>query len=71
MSNAHGTKLPEPFIGSARPVDADGWRAPEPEGRDGPYGYPFRTCWYCGSIHPDDLLGFVEAGQVTRLGEAD
>lgn len=70
MSNVHGTTLPAPFIGSARPIDVDGWRPPEPEGRDGPSGYPFRTCWYCGSMHPDDLLSFMASAPVT-LGEAD
>lgn len=33
----------------------DGFRE-HPLGHVGPYAEPFRTCWYCGSIHPDDLL---------------
>lgn len=41
------------------------WRAAAPEGYKngkslpGPYGYPFRTCSYCGSIHPEDLHRFL------------
>jgi len=30
---------------------------------------PFRTCGYCGSIHPEDLLRFLDAG--AQLGGAD
>lgn len=31
-----------------------------PEGMpDSPYGQPFRTCSYCGSIHPEDLYTFL------------
>lgn len=29
---------------------------------NGPYYYDFRTCSYCGSIHPQDLLRVLAAG---------
>src|SRR5258706_5686954 len=47
------------------------WRPPEPEGRTydgnerglpGPYGYPFRTCSWDGSMHPEDLYNLLIAG---------
>lgn len=34
------------------------WHEPE----DSPNGRPFRSCSYCGSIHPEDLVKFLEAG---------
>ncbi len=43
------------------------WRAPEPTRP--PYGQTFRTCSYCGSIHPEDLVRVVEAG--AKLGGSD
>ncbi len=42
---------------------AVGWRAANPESE--PYGTSFRTCAYCGSIHPGDLLEAIEKGGVT------
>ena len=36
------------------------WRAPETDRE--PYGERFRTCGYCGSIHPADLLAELESG---------
>jgi hypothetical protein len=44
------------------------WREPEPSRQ--PYGTSFRTCSYCGSIHPEDLLHYLQAGNV-RLGGSD
>lgn len=44
------------------------WREPRLN-TDGPYDYPFRTCSYCGSIHPADLLKALEAG--AQLGGSD
>lgn len=42
------------------------WRPAKPEGNSSddqnPYGYPFRTCSYCGSIHPEDLIKFLNEG---------
>jgi hypothetical protein len=34
------------------------WLQKDPQ----PYSYPFRTCSYCGSIHPEDLFGFLQQG---------
>jgi hypothetical protein len=36
------------------------WR--EPDSSREPYGYPFRTCSFCGSIHPEDLMAYLESG---------
>jgi hypothetical protein len=39
------------------------WLGPEADVRaDGYVGQNFRTCSYCGSIHPDDLLTFLKQG---------
>ncbi|MHB2016975.1 MAG: hypothetical protein ACYCW6_08535 [Candidatus Xenobia bacterium] len=44
------------------------WRSPR--GRDrGPYMETFRTCSYCGCIHPEDLLNALNAG--ATLGGSD
>lgn len=43
------------------------WREPEPT--RAPYGTTFRTCSYCGSIHPEDLLTLLKGG--ARLGGSD
>jgi hypothetical protein len=46
------------------------WRGPEGDVRsDGHVGQNFRTCSYCGSIHPDDLLAFLKQG--AKMGGAD
>ena len=45
------------------------WRPPMEGNHDSPYDYPFRTCSYCGSMHPEDLLRVVAAG--ARLGGSD
>lgn len=48
-----------------------GWREPRIE--NSPHGYahdqPYRSCSYCGSIHPEDLLRHLNAG--ARLGGSD
>lgn len=36
------------------------WR--EPQLQRAPYGESFRSCSYCGSIHPEDLIKLLEAG---------
>lgn len=51
-----------------RPECPDG--AMHPSTIDAPHGYPFRTCSYCGSIHPEDLAKYLEAG-VAKLGGSD
>lgn len=38
------------------------WRPAETSREDGYEPTPFRTCSYCGSIHPEDLIAAVEAG---------
>jgi hypothetical protein len=43
------------------------WRPPEPDAE--PYGYPYRTCTHCGSIHPEDFLHWLANG--ARLNESD
>lgn len=46
------------------------WREPEPSPRkDGSAGRPFRTCSYCGCMHPADLLAAIKAG--ATLGGSD
>lgn len=52
----------------AQSFDAPVWREPRLDA-DGPYAYPFRTCSYCGSIHPGDLLSALAAG--AKLSESD
>jgi hypothetical protein len=37
------------------------WRPPF-DGNGGPYYYDWRTCSFCGSIHPEDLLRVLLAG---------
>ncbi len=36
------------------------WREPRRDGE--PYGEDFRTCYFCGSIHPEDLLRHLNTG---------
>lgn len=55
-------------------ISAGQWREPNPQANAG-IGFPddrgFRTCGYCGSIHPDDLLGYIERGEVGSAEMAD
>lgn len=37
------------------------WREPPPEG-DEPYSREYRTCSWCGSLNPEDLLKILDAG---------
>jgi len=53
----------EPFS-DIRPLE---WFSPRLD--DEPYGRPFRTCSYCGSIHPEDLLLALQNG--ATLDRAD
>lgn len=41
----------------------------EPRRDDEPYGEPYRTCAYCGSIHPEGLVQALQSG--ARLEETD
>lgn len=43
------------------------WRDPQPD--EEPAGRPFRTCSYCGSIHPEDLLRFLAAGATIEVAD--
>lgn len=47
------------------------WRPPRAADPLVTYSYaePFRTCSYCGSMHPEDLLAALQAG--SRLGGSD
>ena len=61
---------PGPSIVTGKPY---AWRSPLVElasVRDGyPRDMPFRTCDFCGSIHPQDLVRYLRAG--ARLRQAD
>ena len=39
------------------------WRPPQLDRE--PYGEPFRSCAWCGSIHPDDLLALADVHPLT------
>lgn len=77
--------MPENIHGDWRPpetvsrIESD-WRGDKgpdgswqdhPLGHRTPYAYPFRTCTYDGSIHPDDLLAYLTPGRGVTLNEAD
>lgn len=47
----------------------DQWIEPGPKGREHPIIYIYRTCSYCGSIHPEDLFKAIERGYT--LGPTD
>jgi hypothetical protein len=59
----HGER--DPYLG-----EVVVWRPATPEGRPydkdspnlGPYAEPFRTCSFCGSMHPEDLLNWMQRG---------
>jgi hypothetical protein len=46
------------------------WREPRGHRDGGPYAETFRTCFYCGSIHPEDLYRLLSSGTAT-LGGSD
>ena len=52
---------------------ATSYRPAEPNGRnkDDGYGYPFRSCAYCGSMHPEDLYNLLTTNPDVTLGGAD
>ena len=56
-----------PFMGTGFKIE---WERRE-DRRDGPYGYPFRQCTYCGAIHPGDMLAFLKDGVVNSFHDAD
>lgn len=46
------------------------WREPRPgDASEGPYGQPFRTCSYCGGMHPLDLLAAIKAGATLDVAD--
>lgn len=45
------------------------WNPPNPLRE--PCGTPFKTCSYCGSINPEDLLGYLESFQSITMECAD
>jgi hypothetical protein len=47
------------------------WREPRPLGEGSPYRETFRTCSYCGSIHPEDLYRHLTAPAGAELHGAD
>ncbi len=51
-----------PFV-SRQNYDGPFWRDPGPNA-------PYRTCSYCGSLHPEDLVSLLEAFGA-RLGGSD
>jgi hypothetical protein len=58
----------------ARRFGQQTWREPRGEHRDpkygpDPYRETYRTCSYCGSMHPEDLFTALQAG--ARLGITD
>lgn len=40
------------------------WRGAEPVHKDGYQGYIYRSCSYCGCIHPEDLLKAIADGAI-------
>lgn len=44
------------------------WRPHRLNDPDSPYDYPFRTCSYCGSIHPEDLLKLANENVAVLTG---
>lgn len=44
------------------------WREPRGE-NDGPYHEEYRSCNYCGSMHPEDLLDAIEAGATITMAD--
>lgn len=62
------------FPGSAewRPEDPQGERSKDPGPYGSSYGYPFKTCGYCGSMSAEDLYRFMTDGVTpVRLDMAD
>lgn len=67
--------VPMPPEVQARGIISAGlWREATPQANAG-VGFPddrgYRSCGYCGSIHPEDLLGYIQRGQTGRAEMAD
>ena len=56
-------------------ISAGEWCEPRVLIADPEDGFPrtanFRTCGFCGSMHPDDLRGFIERGEASAAQLAD
>lgn len=55
-------------------ISAGLWQEATPRanaGVDFPDDRGYRACGYCGSIHPEDLLGYIEREEVGRAEMAD
>jgi hypothetical protein len=50
----------DPTRGGIFNIGQPTWREPQLQRK--PYGEPFRSCSYCGSIHPEDLIALLKAG---------
>lgn len=48
-----------------------GWREPHGHREGSPYEETYRTCWFCGSIHPEDLWRLLTDGTGVELHRAD
>lgn len=59
-----GDPLAERFPGSAewRPEDPQGEHVKEAGPYGSPYGYPFKTCGFCGSMSAEDLYRYMTDG---------
>lgn len=56
-----------------RYADSDlnvGWRSPT-RSEGSPYEPTYRTCWFCGSIHPEDLWHLLTDGAPIEVHRAD
>lgn len=60
MSGPAITVHGDPSQGGIFRTDAPHWRAPD-------HRIPARTCSYCGSIHPEDLVALRDAGQLAHV----
>jgi len=51
---------------------AASWREPRKRRDDSdPYEQTWRTCWYCGSIHPEDLYRLLDGQAVVEYQDFD
>jgi hypothetical protein len=59
-------KVPPVFTMAA---DHMQWRGPRPDSEEASYVESYRTCGYCGSMHPEDLVRMLAQG--ATLGGSD
>lgn len=69
-----GVEMP-PEVKARGLKSAGEWSDPRVIIADPESGFPrteaWRTCGYCGSMHPEDLLGYIERGETSRVEMAD